>query len=390
MTTLFITSAFKDFLPNEEPSRDFVSYCLSLYSSSKLTVPLSSFELARVHLCVYLAIKQSQNYTDPGVSKIPVPKSKLKGVLADFEKALNPSTPSHRRTYEVFGGLATPQSQGKNGNATMVTPTKSVVKSLHNKLVAESNFSGTHEIPESFSTPPSTPVKRARGRPKKNATSSVDTQKTPFSTPQKRTNTAPSTPRKKRQLITTPDLVSLCNAFYIPEHMTSHIFRTYKKYRHAANITAQAHLSSINAEHSSDVHTLSNGYIKSGSHVWGLLIGLVGMVYRKLNASELETRLGLWKKVITNLHRLQRGGLSIEEVEEWVNICETRWGNVKWARESEYEHTQVNTQTSEDSNGLDSLGCFLTTDYLSTKKKNEWLIWKSKMQEVLEKRKLPA
>lgn len=344
MSSGVIGSAIKAFLPSvETPQQSFIQICQTIYSSSKVSIPLPQlYEISRVYLAVFVAIIHYQDtykFDDPIIGKIPIPKSKVRSYISQFSAVITgePSTPTHER---IVDALATPKTSGKgrvnktpSSKAKLIVQTESSVKrSLTNQLIAESTYSGSNEIPNAFMTPPSTP--RKRGRPPKQDSDSLNS-------PQ---------PRKSKKLLTSHELVTFCNRFYIPEHLTQKLLLMYHKYR--AN---------------------------QGSS-WGFLVGLVGVVYYKLNIVEITEKLGLWTKVIKNLHRWQNGGLTHKEVDHWVSKVTALYGEVKWIREAEYENTHMTHKVTLQESVFSSLGSFTNNpDYLSEKATINWVNWCKEM-----------
>lgn len=348
MSSVFIVSAIKDLLPSiEDPPKNFVAFCQTIYSTSKINIPLpSNYELGRIHLAVIVAIfhyQEKYHWEDPIMGKIPIPKKNLRDYISRFATLVSdePSTPTHTR---IVNALATPNSSGRGrvnrtprGKAQLIPQSETSVKrSLTNQLMAESTYSGSNLISDSFMSPPPTPTKR--GRPAKSEEEQLETQQH----------------KKSKKLLTSYELVTFCNKFYIPEHLTQKILNMFYKYR--AN---------------------------QGSS-WGFLVGLVGIVYYKLNVVEITNKLGLWTKVVKNLHRSQNGGLTHKEVDEWVSKVTNLYGEVKWIREAEFETTNLVHKVTEEESVFSSLGSFTNKpDYLSGKSTARWENWCKDMKNFI-------
>lgn len=377
MASVFVVSAMEELLPGAEAPRAFVAYCQSLYQSSKQAVPLPrTYELARIHFCVYVAIlrfRDRYGWADPLSHKIPVPKNRVAGYIRLFASLVDgmsegmmessaqaPQTPTHTRVVDALETPITPSTSSRGGRGSgrvnrtphttaklVATPSSSVKRSLTNKLMAESSLSGTTEIPQAFLTPPGTPQK---GFP---AGGSLGDSKVSLSA------TPPATPQRRRRPLTSHELVTFANHFYIPAHLTGKILATYHRYR--TNVRSP----------------------------WGLLVGLVGVVYRRVNAAQLAATLGLWARVIRALHRWQAGGLTPTEVDSWVTKVEGLYGEVKWIREAEYEPNQIGSN-SVDRNAahtvatasFSSLGQFASHgDYLGSRATAAWETWAASMKQ---------
>ncbi|ONH77814.1 Origin recognition complex subunit 6 [Pichia kudriavzevii] len=332
MSSLFITSAIRDLIPTHpEPyPGELVNFAHSLYTASKMNVPLSgSDEIARYHLACYTVVeyfKDSYSLPDPFLTKIPIPSKRFNQLLFAFKTTMTTitqNTPKAKRIVDVQ--LQTPSTTPFSSKSTesyidKIRQSKLKQQDLQQQQV---NRSLTNQLLEVAATPPSTPQKAPRS---------------------KRTQLSPSklSPYKARPklVITTPILVSFCNKFYIPEHITMHILQTFKLYK----------------------HVVPNG--------WGLLVGLVGISYMKLNKQRISKKLNLKTKLFKLLHVTQQGGLSYDECKQYIREVTRMICTQKWIKEAKYDF-DTDTETESLMKGIaasdsvmSSLGSFLDSSVL--------------------------
>lgn len=281
-----------------------VNYANSLYSSSKMTLPLAATEdIARYHLCCYVVIENFQslyNLPDPFQTKIPLPGRRLNTLLGTFRSlfaVMLESTPRANRIVDTLQ-LQTPQTTPQVAYAKS---TPSHIDEVINRKIQsiDSTRRSLKDQLTSLGSPPATPKKTPRA------------QKALQTSPAK---LAPYRSRTK-VVITTPLLISFCNKFYIPEHITLHILQTYKLYR---NIVTNS---------------------------WGLLVGLVGISYLKLNKDEIHRKIGLKNSLFDTLHRSQQGGLSLQEVKTFIREVTRMVAKQKWIKEAKFEDSETQLDT---------------------------------------------
>lgn len=367
MSNLFITSAIRDIIPTtpEPYPSEIISYANSLYVSSKLTFPLSGDEEAgRYHLCCFVTIEYFQNMynlPDPFQNKIPIPRRKAAALLQRFRTLFSTmiaSTPMAKRIVDI-AALPTPstgsstqtdassklnfspstQSYIDKVRASKYNTLDSVKKSLRNALMDEEN-STTNDV---LQTPPSTPRKTPRKA--KRIENATPVKLSPYKS-------------RTRVVITTPILVSFCNKFYIPEHITQHILQTFKLYQHVV------------------------------TNSWGLLVGLVGISYLQLNKKEVKQRIGLRSRLIETLHRIQQGGLSDIEVKRYIREVARMISKSKWIKEAHYADEEAiidaGDGAAEQDFALSSLGSFLdsSVEYVTMKDTDQVERWVRSIRRV--------
>lgn len=310
MSNLFIASAFRDIIPTAQqpfPPK-LISYANSTYQSTKMSLPLNATEeAARYHICCFAVVEffqQKYNLPDPIMNKIPIPARRVNALLPNVRITVNriiesstpQSTPfSTPQSNRVVDYLQTPTSQ----NNTYSKATQSYIdqvrnaklqsidhakKSLKDKLMTE----GTMSPPTTPKKPKASPVKYTASRPRTKST------------------------------ITTPSLIAFCNQFYIPEHITVRILQTYKIYRHVVG------------------------------NSWGLLVGLVGISYLKLNKAKMSAKMGLRAKVVENLHRLQQGGLTQGEVKMYMREVARMIASQKWIKDAKFESEETEIEQADN------------------------------------------
>lgn len=323
-----------------------------------------AFESARMHLVVYtaiLAFQNQYNWPDPIATKIPLPRSQIAGFITTFSQLVNkdPSTPKdHTRIIDVLSKKSpskspskSPAKSGRKLSAKLVTKTESSVKrSLNDELVAVSDFTGEVVIPKAFAEASSgSPTKRPRRSPTKKSYSDSEYDEDDDEEV-RRVLDLSGKGKRKSKAITSHTVVTICNNCYIPEQLTRQILVFYSRF-----------------------------YFNQSSH-WGFLIGLVAVVYSNLNAREVLQRPELKRALLSNLHKLQSGGLTLDQIGEWVSKVQSTYGDIKWIRYASYDNQRINDNII---GGFASLGSFLQHDYLSEKYQQQWDMWRSDMQKYV-------
>lgn len=309
MSNLFISSALRDIVAGcpTPPPAELVSYANSTYQATKMNMPLNAMEeAARYHLCCFAVVEMFQEkygLADPAMNKIPIPTRRVNALLPSVRQTLNrildASTPQATlQTKRIIDRIQTPTSYAtesyidgiRNSKLQAIDSTK---RSLEAKLLAESTIHSA-----GMQSPPVTPTKRKQSMVM-----------------------SPSKAKMKvKTIITTPILVAFCNQFYIPEHITMRIIQTYKMYRHVVG------------------------------NAWGLLVGLVGISYLKLNKMQVKMRIGLRARLVENLHNLQHGGLTLNEVKVYLREVTRMIASQKWIKDAKF----VDDESHIDSADLDA------------------------------------
>lgn len=342
MSNLFLTSAIRDIIPTHpEPyPKEILNYANSLYTTSKMSLPLNGpEEIGRYHLCCFVVLEYYQeqyNISDLFINKIPVKGKKLQNLLGNFRNLLNnlilSSTPKSNR---IVNYLQTPTSSFSKSTESYIDKVRQsklktvdqVKKSLYNTLINVESMQ-THEQQQ---TPPSTPRKTLNSTP---------TKLSPYKA-------------RTKVVITTSILISLCSKFYIPKHITYHILKTYKFYKQIV------------------------------TNSWGLLIGLVGISYLQLNSNRIKSNYRLKKCLIDNLHHSQHGGLSNQDVKNYIKEVARLISNQKWIKEASYnlDDMILNNGDEENDDSLISLSSFIdsSNEYVSMKDNKHVQNWVRKI-----------
>jgi origin recognition complex subunit 6 len=337
MSQLFITSAIRDIIPiHPEPyPREIINYANSLYTNTKYSLHLQpSEEPGRYHLCCFVVVEhyqQQYSLPDPSISKIPLPNKRVHALLLQFREnflKMLQSTPRTKRTVDLQ--LPTPSSTSTSSSLKLSYTSQSesyIDKIRQDKQInidtAKRSLAAqlASEVDLSVISPPTTPRKL----------------KSPLKT------SSPLSPYKSRKktVITTPLLVSFCNKFYIPQHITAHILRSFKLYQHVV------------------------------TNSWGLLVGLVGIAYLQLNKHHMRSKLDVKQTLINTLHKLQQGALSISDVKNYILEVTRLISSQKWIKEATYdiESTEVMMDDSDSVSALSSLNSYLdkSVNYVTMK-----------------------
>ncbi|KAG7884923.1 hypothetical protein KL938_001180 [Ogataea parapolymorpha] len=332
-----ILSALRDVIPTlpEPYPREVVDYANYMYISSKQTCPLAAqMEIARFHLCCFLAVeklKDKFDLPDPNLNRIPAPKRKAAAVLEEFRNQLTgrkrhvepPITPSKRRIIE----LATPESTPGKRRANALTPRSTPSKTRNMLATPEST-------PRSLKTEIKNEQPLYIGSAAKSLQDKLLAAADEIKGPSKRG-------RKKGfkmlsmadrslnddTIITTAHLISFCNKFYLPEDITKNILKTYTNY-----------------------------YYRTKSP-WGLLCGLVSIAFLRLNREKVDAKMGFKTQFFKNLQVHENGGLKYNELLDWIALVEKLCETEKWVRD--LEDKDLLTTKSKLPFGLPTLNSFI-------------------------------
>lgn len=213
-------SAIKDVAPGIDPiPPQVLSYTQGLYSKS-LQKPLpKAHEIARYHVCAYVAVEKYMNnfnLPQPQFNRIPLPPKVCLKLIDDF-KSLISVTPSS-------SPASSPRKPLKNLTATSESPSRSG-KSLTNSPVSQLQ----NGSPRKRTTTPlkSSPLKKLRALADEESSPSPADDQSPFLTPSK---------IKPFQVtdnsISIPRLIQLCDTLCIPGFVTVHIIQEFLDERH--------------------------------------------------------------------------------------------------------------------------------------------------------------
>lgn len=326
MTTKLISNAIRDIIPTHpEPyPKELIDYSSSLYSSSKTRncILKNQYELARYHICVYLTIEKFEKRLDlpePIVDKIPIPRNLIRKTVLEFKKNLNLSSNGHGhgvtpspspRKIAILEKVKenSKKSDGSgHGIGSLMTPPTKRIRKL-NDIESDSGEDNNDISDEYYSSDDSY-------TPKSRQTQLMTPNSSPSKNLKSKLLSAGSTKPKKRQMkkltscnstttsISTPLLISFCNRFDIPSDITKSILKTYANYYNRIK------------------------------NPWGLLCGLVAVVYFKLNKDDIDNKLGFKIEFLSKLQLQQNGGLSQSDLQKWLKLINNLINSEKWFRD---------------------------------------------------------
>lgn len=324
MTTKLISNAIRDIIPTHpEPyPKELISYSSSLYSSSKTRncILKNQYEIARYHICVYLTIEKFEKRLDlpePIVDKIPIPRNLIRKTVLEFKKKLNlnnnitnvNSLPSPRKI-AILEKIKenSKKSNDISGIGSLMTPPTKRIRKLSDIESDDDISDEDYSSDDSYTprkktnklqliTPNSSPSKNLK---LKLQSSSVKPKKRQI---KKLTTSTTTTTTTTTNNISTPLLISFCNRFNIPSDITKSILKTYTNYYNRIK------------------------------NPWGLLCGLVSVVYFKLNKDEIDNKLGFKIEFLLNLQKQQNGGLSKLDLQKWIKLINNLINSEKWFRD---------------------------------------------------------
>lgn len=263
------------------------SFCQRLYDASK-NIPLNKNEVARYHICAFLTIDKYRTDTipDPDISRIPLPPSVSKKLVEDFRLFLNeirsPSRlPLKERPISDELLPSTPTRKGRMQSSPLSQGGR--ISKSSNKPLKSSPLKKLQALADS-----PTPSSSKESSPLKDTNSPFISRKTFY----------PS----EIVHITFPELIRLCNTFYIPNTITKELIQCFINKRHK--------------------------FTKKSD--WYLACGLVFAAYTRINHELAKKNAGFQDTVMKQLKTHQRGHLNYDRMGYWASmvnndIKEERW-----------------------------------------------------------------
>lgn len=300
-------------------------YQLSL--ARKPTLPPGA-EVARYHVCTYLAVERLQlrlGLPPPRRDKIPVAPRLLQRVLDDVGAAV-PPLPRKRSAPATPTKTTRPRVGSPLKRLRGETPRPSAfnAESPFNPLPATAPApAAAEELSESPTLrrlapgfplkqlAPGSPLRRlAPGSPLKQL--APGTPLTPalgltsFGSP-----AGTASPVKSKRLVSIPDLIAFCNHFFIPATVTPHIL-------------------------------LSFGHLRqkfAKKNEWLLACGMVHTAYTRINHQMLAKRIGATAEFEDQLFQYQKGGLMKHNMMIWCSIVADMLRHEAWLVELERDYS---------------------------------------------------
>lgn len=357
-----VKQSIKDVLPSvpEPYPPKLVSFADSLYSLSVQKQPVlpNRAEIARFHICAYLAVekyKDSLNLPEPEISKIPVQPRVVNKIMDDFRVNLLNGVRS-----PASSPVSSPRKRGQ-GQTPFTTPTK---RSRPN--------------PELATTPKlSSPLKRLQAARDDDSSpgSSLHDVDSPFNpkatkSPVKSAPSTPSTPRYQKQ-ITIADLITFANNFYIPSWITARMVESFLDQRHKFTKKSE----------------------------WLLACGLIHAAYIRVNNRILDSKMGAKTQFQDQLFHYQKGGLMkwnmilwIHMIEDsikndpWIVAIERKFVDRTWNAKKDPRPREMEAKLGKHWEIFEKFGSMITANVMfDTKSQNEYYkTWSKKVLDSLE------
>lgn len=324
-----LTQSLKDIVPtySGDYPPQLLSYIDSIYQLSLQKIPVlpNRADVARYHLCAYLAVERSRerfSLPEPLTQRIPLQPKLVNKVLEDLQERVvfnSPTSTPRKRT-------STPANLPQKHTPSVGSPLKKL------RTLQE-------DIPPSFSqASPFNPGKEASNYSLRDAASPFNTKidasptrskalskspvKTPRKSPSKSSASTPSSPRYIRHL-SIADFISFANNFYIPANVTPHMIETFVAEKHK--------------------------FTKKNE--WLLACGLVHAAYIRINHKLLNSTIGKKTELQDQFFQYQKGGLMKWNMVMWINIIEESVKSEPWVIDLELKYVHNDWSTEDNSTG---------------------------------------
>lgn len=310
-----VKQSIKDVIPAFQglyPSQ-LISFAEYLYLSSLQRLPMiaNKGEVARYHLCAYLAVEKYQetlNLPEPSDQMIPVKPSLRQKLLDDFrallvyqERSASVTPRSSPRKTKVLKLLpkSSPFSTPDNKRPLSVSRKSSPLKKL--QALADLDNNDT-DLPENLHG--ASPLKANVGN-------------SPFNPV--RGSQTPGT-KSEKKVVTIPELVEFANNFFIPASVTPLLIKSFLNHKHKLR----------------------------KKNEWLLACGLISAVYTRINYKLLQKTLSAKSQFQNQLYQYQKGSLPKWNMILWCDLIDNAVKNEPWilALENKYVHGVNEPQVS--------------------------------------------
>ncbi|CUM64105.1 uncharacterized protein PRCAT00001696001 [Priceomyces carsonii] len=314
-----VKQSVKDVIPtyNEEYPSQLLSLVDSLYLLSlqkKPTLPKRA-EIARYHICAYVAIEKYQGIYDlptPETYKIPLQPKVIYKLLDEFRENLlsgmkSPSsTPKSKRISPMPSAYTTPESSPSKLRkiTSRTTPlASSPLKRL--QALRDDEPSSIQEISTSIYEESSPFNPKERASPARSS---------------KSVSSTPTNYKYDKKHITVPDFISFANNFYIPSPITAQMIVSFMEKKHKFSKKSE----------------------------WLLACGMIYAAYIRINHQLLDNKLGANSQFQDQLFQYQKGGLMKWNMLAWCNIIEDSVKQENWIRELEHKFVFRNSSNGDE------------------------------------------
>lgn len=339
MSSKLIRNALSEVIPSfqAEPPLVLINYIDSLYSLSTMKLPLKQQEeVARYHLCAVVAVErmlEKHNLPHPEIDQIPVAPLVAKRLIVEIRDMVNNkggSPTKSRMLSPVKSRVSTPRT---NRKSAVSTPTSSATRKLfQDPKTPTPSAEGT-------------PTRRSRGRPPGalNRTTLEKMGQSPFQTASTIKVITPFLSPNKKKFISTPELISFCNKFQLPQQVTANVLHTFSEYHNRIK------------------------------HEWALLCGLVALVYTIMHHDLINRKPSVKADFFDKLHSLQNGALLRQSLSEWINLIHEFFKDVKWVKQLKFEYGYFSNSNIE----IPSMGNMLLVNPI-LQPEDEYQAWKQR------------
>lgn len=308
MSNKQLKKSFNDILPANDGAlpEQLVTFAESLYQMSLLRIPslTNNGEIARYHLCAYLAAEKYQDSLNLGslaINLIPMQPRLVHKFLDDFrvnlmnrERSSTPSpykSPTKRRLQNSLRYTTPQSSPQKAKSVNAYSPQKSsplkklqeAGKELMRQKGASAELFSLADIDSPFNR-------------KKNEGGSESVA----STPQKYV---------KRQ-VTIPDLICFANNFFIPASVTPKLLESFLSHK--------------------------SKFVKKNE--WLLACGMIHAAYIRINHFLLQKQVGARNQFQNQIFQYQKGGLIKSNMLTWCDIVDDAIKQEPWVLQLEQKY----------------------------------------------------
>lgn len=309
--SLPVKSAIKDVAPGipEPLPVSLVSYCERLYGKS-LAKPLNkASESARYHLCAYLSVEKyasQYNLPSPQFQRIPLhPKICLKLIddFRDYIELVKSASSSPQKIRPPLKPLnisaVNPQTPSKlnfsPGDSPFLDTPNSMSPTPRSKRAQSTDATPVR----------SSPLKKLRAVKETTDDEFTDVPESPFLTPNFKAVKPYSITESS---ITIPELIQLCNTFFVPGYITVHIIQEFINQRHR--------------------------FVKKSD--WYLAFGLIYSAYIRINHKLVKDKPDCVNALIQQFQRMRKQ-LRKNSIEYWCSIINEGVSKSQWI--IDIEHT---------------------------------------------------
>ncbi|CCE80257.1 Piso0_003361 [Millerozyma farinosa CBS 7064] len=300
-----VKQSIKDVIPAFQGSYppQLISFAEYLYSSSLQRLPMiaNKGEVARYHLCAYLAVekyRETLSLPEPSDQMIPVKPSFRQKLLDDFRALL---------VYQEKSASVTPRSSPRKSKTLKSSPKSTPFSTPESMRLStgsrkSSPLKKLQALADSDDSDTKSPENMHGNTPSKS-----DVGKSPFN-PARGSQTPGSKSEKK--VVTIPELVEFANNFFIPASVTPLLIKSFLNHKHKL--------------------------LKKNE--WLLACGLISAVYTRINYKLLQKTISAKSQFQNQLYQYQKGSLPKWNMILWCDLIDNAVKNEPWILELEQKY----------------------------------------------------